>query len=72
MCSVILWCLGAVQKGIMQMIVNKCIVKRTNWTETAKLFQSHKEKSGLKMLLKISAFQRGAGAEASKGFPRIT
>lgn len=56
----------------MQMIVNKCIVKRTNWTETAKLFQSHKEMSGPKMLLKISAFQRGDDAEASKGLPRTT
>lgn len=54
----------------MQMVVSKGIVKRTNWTETAKRFQSHKEMSGLQMLLKISAFQRGGGAEASKGLPR--
>lgn len=56
-------------KGIMQMVVNKCIIKWINWTETAKLFQSHKEMRGLKMLLKISAFQREGDAEAWKGLP---
>lgn len=54
----------------MQMVVNQCIIKKTNWTESAKLFQSHKEMSGLKMLLRISAFQGGGGAKASEDLPR--